>query len=167
MGDNNFYNYIITGERETETYRNDKELLLIAFKQALETAVQYFPLERTENFLGVKNSLSYKNFSHNPYRIINVDCNSGYKVLPTEIIASGNVTVTYYYLPVIDSISQENPLKKSPVSTNTLAYGVLSEFLVYKGRFEEAVTYFEKFINGLKNASNYKRKNKLKAREWF
>lgn len=167
MGDYNLYNYLLNGDNETEVYRQDKDLLITAFNQALETAVHYYPVQFVENFLGVKDRLKYSEFKYNPYRILKVDAPSGYKIYATEIIASGNVTVTYYYLPSVSSLEENNPLSNTPVSKTTLAYGVLSEFMVYKGRFEEAVTYFDKFLNALKNSANFKRKGKVKLREWF
>ena len=112
-------------------------------------------------------SFKYERFSFNPFKIKNVKAKSGgYEIFPTEISANSDITVEYYYFPKAEDYSEEYSFKGVCDETD-IAYGILAEYLLYKGRYSEGSTYFDKFINALSSYSRAQKKSKLKSREWF
>ncbi len=170
LGDFDLYEYISSGKTNQEVYENDKELLLIAYNQAIETAVNYCPLVYTQTISPVNGSVKYQKFTYNPYKILKITTSSSLQsveILPTEIKTESQITVEYVYVPTVSKLSDVFVYEFSPLSKVDVSYGVLSEYLIYKGRFEEASTYLDKFITALKNASGIKKAGKLSQRSWF
>ena len=170
LGDFGFYDYLVGKGEEQDVYVNDKELLIIAYNQAIETAVNYCPLYFTESFTPTNGSVKYQKFHYNPYKILKITTSDSFQsveILPTEIKTSGKITVEYVYVPTVSGLDEAFIYEHSPLSKTDLAYGVLSEYLIYKGRFEEASTYLDKFITSLKNSSGIKKVGKVKQRTWF
>lgn len=170
LGDFDFYDYLIGKGEEQSVYVNDKELLIIAYNQAIETAINYCPLYHTETFSPTKGSVNYQKFSYNPYKIVKItttDSLQSVEILPTEIKTNGKITVEYVYVPTVSGLDEAFIYEHSALSKIDLAYGVLSEYLIYKGRFEEASAFLDKFIVALKNSSGIKKVGKVKQRTWF
>ena len=170
LGNSDLYEYISKGGSGEEVYDNDKELLLIAYNQAIEVAVNYCPLVYTESFSPLNGVVKYQNFKFNPYKILKVKPLNGsceVEILPTEIKTTSQIAVEYVYLPTATSLQSPFVYEFSPLSLVDVAYGVLSEYLIYVGRFEEASAYFDKFITAVKNASGIKKAGKLSQRLWF
>ena len=167
IGDDNLYKYLVGEGEENQSYKSDKDLILIAYNQAIQTASCYYPLEYTETLSAVDGRIKYSSFTHNPYKIIEIKGDKRAKINPTEILTNGKLTVTYYYVPSANDLSEDFIFLSTPISAVTIAFGVLSEFLIYKGRFEEASMYVDKFINALKNFKIASSNMRIKAREWF
>ena len=170
LGNLDLYEYLSNGGSGQEVYDNDKQLLLIAYNQAIEVAVNYCPLVYTELFSPENGVVKYKNFKYNPYKILKVtptDSQELVEILPTEIKTSSKITVEYVYVPTASDFTSNFVYEFSPLSSVDVAYGVLSEYLIYVGRFEEASTYLDKFITALKNLSGFKKAGKLSQRLWF
>ncbi|MBO7214901.1 MAG: hypothetical protein J6V66_05340 [Clostridia bacterium] len=166
LGDENLLAYLDGGEVDSD-YQEDKDLLLMAYNQSLRSVSMYFPLTYTESFSPIDNLVKYERFSFNPFKIKNVKAKSGgYEIFPTEISANSDITVEYYYFPKAEDYSEEYSFKGVCDETD-IAYGILAEYLLYKGRYSEGSTYFDKFINALSSYSRAQKKSKLKSREWF
>ena len=169
LGDYDFYNYLTDNGNEQDGYLKDKDLLLIAYNQAVETAINYCPLKFTETVSPTNGSVKYEKFTYNPYKILKVtisNSNQSVEILPTEIKTDGKIKVEYVYVPTAKNFNEKFVYEYSPLSSTTIAYGVLSEYLLYKGRFEEASAYLDKFITSLKNSNKIKRVGKIKERVW-
>lgn len=170
LGDIDLHDYLAGKASGQAEYLNDKELLLIAYNQAIETAVNYCPLVYTQSLSPVSGSVKYQKFSKNPYKILKItttDSLQSVEILPTEIKTNSKITVEYVYVPTVSTLNDSFVYEFSPLSKTDVAYGVLSEYLIYKGRFEEASAYLDKFITTLKNSSGIKRVGNLKARTWY
>lgn len=169
LGDYGFYDYLMGDGEYQLVYPNDEELLLIAYNQAIETAVNYCPLIYTQTLSATSGSVKYQNFTYNPYKILEVtplNGNQSVEILPTEIKTNGEITVKYVYVPTVSDLLEKCVYENSPISKTTLSYGVLSEYLLYKGRFEEASVYLDKYITSLKNSSRIKKVGKIPERTW-
>ncbi len=169
LGDYDFYNYLVNNGDEQDGYLNDKDLLLIAYNQAVETAVNYCPLKYTETLYSISGIVNYERLTYNPYKILKVTTyksNQSVEILPTEIKTDGQITIEYVYVPTANSLNAKFVFEYSPLSITDIAYGVLSEYLLYKGRFEEASAYLDKFITSLKNSNKIKKVGKIKERVW-
>lgn len=169
LGNSDLYEYISSGSNGQEVYDNDKELLLLAYNQAIEVAINYCPLVYTETFSPSNGSVKYQKFKYNPYKILKVTSSNSQtvEILPTEIKANSQISVEYVYVPTALKFDDAFVYEFTPLSVVDVAYGILSEYLIYKGRFEEASVYLDKFITALKNGSSIKKVGKLNQRVWF
>ncbi len=170
LGDLDLCAYLLGKAGEQEIYSSDKELLLIAYNQAIETAVNYCPLMHTQTLSPVSGTVKYQKFTYNPYKILKItttDSLQSVEILPTEIKTNAKITVEYVYVPTATDLTDNFVYEFSPLSKIDVAYGVLCEYLIYKGRFEEASAYLDKFITALKNLSGIKRVGNVKSRTWY
>lgn len=90
-----------------------------------------------------------------------------YKVSPSAIFVntSGMVKVKYNYLPVdvkLDGYVEVD----SRVSDVALIYGILSEYCMVTGRYEEGVYWGQKFENCMQTACRSNRERYVKSRSW-
>ncbi len=111
------------------------------------------------------------NFSNNPLAIISVKDDKGNKInakiLPTEIVTDQkNVTVEYYYVPSYKKLDDISDFKGTPITDRILSYGILTEYYLIKGGYEEANLWHGKYINALKNGSLLGKSKRLKGRVW-
>ncbi|MBE5743483.1 MAG: hypothetical protein E7358_02065 [Clostridiales bacterium] len=170
LGDENLYSYLIDENSSLSGYQNDSELLLIAYNQAIISLSMYFPLSFSETLLPTSGTVKYEKFTFNPYKILSVtpkNACSKFKVLPTEILTDSEITVEYNYFVESQDYEDKFPYENGVVNSTTISYGIISEYLLYKGRYDESVAYNDKFVTSLKNLANYKKKKKIKSREWF
>ncbi|MBR6737844.1 MAG: hypothetical protein IKL82_05730 [Clostridia bacterium] len=171
LNETELYNYINGNEESQERYVQDKELLIKSLNEALYSISEYYPLQETQTLVPVNGKITYKSFSKSPYKIVSIEDENGYKVNakinPVCIEVNKKVTVTYKYYPSAVSLTDILPYDNTPITENIIAFGLISEFLVYRGRYNEALAYSDKFINGLIKAKGIFKKKKLKAREWF
>lgn len=152
-----------------DTYSSDKSMLLSAYNQAVRSIAVYFPITAKESFVSENGLVKYERFAFNPYKIKSVKVNGGqgsYKIMPTEIQVNGNITVEYYYFPKASNIN-EKFVYEGVISDTEICYGVLAEYLLYKGRYQESATFFDRFIESLKNYNKANKNTLIKAREWF
>ena len=152
-----------------EKFESEKELLLTAYNQAVTSVSTYFPCSFTENFQPINGVVSYERFTYNPYKIKSYKAENNslsVKILPTEIRCEGDIEVTYYYFATANNVNENYPFE-GVVSVDNVVYGVLAEYLLFKGRYEESSTYFDLFLKALKNLSYRAKKPKIQAREWY
>lgn len=170
LGDESLYAHI-SNENSTATgYENDVELLIIAYNQAITSVGVYFPFSHVENLTSENGKIKYEKFTYNPYKILSVTpkiCGSEYKILPTEIVTDSDITVEYNYYLSNQTYEDKFPYENTVVTDVCVAYGLLAEYLLYKGRYDESATYLDKFVSLLKTFANYKKKSKIKARKWY
>ncbi|MBQ3234801.1 MAG: hypothetical protein IJA97_01410 [Clostridia bacterium] len=169
LGDENLLSYVLGQNDQLLAYREDKELLLLAYNQTSRSVGAYFPLSKVESFSVVDGAVSYEKFSFNPYKIVSVKGTKGavdYEIFPTEIRASNDITVEYNYFPEAEDYSDAYAFA-GVVPCVDFCYGILAEYLLFKGRYSESATYFDKFINALSVYSRSKKRSHLPAREWF
>ena len=170
LGEEDLKNYVLGNTSNDALYSGDKQLLLISYNNALETAINYFPIVKEETFKSVNGEVKYTNFKHPPYKILKIKPKSVFQtadIYPTHIKTDGEITVAYSYIPFALDLEEEFCFQNTALTDITFSFGVISEFLLYKGRYEESNAYFEKFINGLKNLQLNKKVKKLRCREWF
>lgn len=167
LGDNDLYNYLKDGSNNNSFYENEKSLLLIAYNQTITQVISYYPLKFQEVLSPNNGAVEFKEFKYNPYKIISVKTTGDYDIYPTKIVADSDIDVVYYYMPKNQEYNEVNVFDETIITPLTISYGVLSEYLTYKGRYQESVMFFDKFVNALKDLTkNYKIK-RLKSREWF
>ena len=171
LNEYDLYKYINEGFGEQVKFDQDKKLLIKSLNEATYSISDYYPFTKTETHVPENGRVEFKKFSSVPLKILSVVSPSGSQVTaeiyPTQIKTSEPISITYKYLVKVESLEDELPYDDTPVTENVVAFGLISEYLVYKGRFNEALTYSDKFINGLLKARSFLSRKKLRAREWF
>ena len=171
LNEYDLHKYIADGGFTQDKFEKDKELLIKSLNEALYSITEYYPLVECERHEPQNGKIEYKNFSKNVHKIVAVYSDDGLKVsaeiCPVYIKTQIPLNVTYKYFVTVSNLNDELPYENTPITENTLAFGLISEFLVYKGRFNEALAYSDKFVEGLIKARSFLNRKKLRAREWF
>lgn len=137
-----------------------------------EIASLYYRFKATEKFSpNLDGIIKLADFSNNPLAIISVKDDKGSKVnakiLPTEIITDlKTVTVEYYYVPSYKKLDDISDFQGTTITDRILCYGILTEYYLIKGGFEEANLWHGKYINALKNGTLLGKSKTLKGRVW-
>lgn len=164
--------FLKTGATENYlTVIKDVETLVACYNVVQdEIATLYFKLKYTERFSPENGSVKFTRFAFNPYAIISVKDNLGVKInakiLPTEIKTNKPITVDYYYLPKTKNIEDICDFTGTPITERTLCYGIITEFLLIKGSFEEAGAWHSKYVDALSSLALNGKRLKIKGRVW-
>lgn len=166
--------YLKTGA--TENYLSvieDVNLLVNCYNVVgEEIASLYYRFKTTErlspNLSGV---IKIADFKKNPLAIISVKDVNGNKVnakiLPSEIITNlSEVVIDYYYVPDVKNLEDISDFTGTSITDRILCYGVLTEYYLIKGGYEEANLWHGKYINALKNKPLTGNGKRLKGRVW-
>ncbi len=105
-----------------------------------ELAYDYLPIYATHQCNS--NIVAYTELEYNPVRI--VSCNCPFKIYPTYIESKDLITeIKYTYTPNKKGLYDECSYSKEFLKC--LAYGVVSEYLISQGFYEEAVLWNNKY----------------------
>ena len=105
-----------------------------------ELAMYYLPLYATH--MCNSNVVYYEEFEYSPIRI--VGCNCHFKIYPTYIESKETITsIQYAYMPCIKKWSDDCSYNEEFL--NCLAYGVVCEYLISQGFYEEAALWDKKY----------------------
>lgn len=145
-----------------------------------ELSEEYLPLIYQEDLNSNDNKFYYSNFTKTPIEIKSVykkstDCLTGketsldFKVYPTYFEANDNtVSVEYEYLPKYASdINEESEYLNSVISDRVLAEGVVAEYCIIKGMFEQALMWRDRFVKSVQSCILKRKVKKIKPRGWF
>ncbi len=132
---------------------------------------EYSPLSFTETLLSKKGKIYFTSFSKIPTEILSVKLGGerlNYSVFPTYLQVDKNqVDVEYRYIPKFENMDEECPYSNTKITERILTLGVMREFLLFCGLYEEAVIYDEKFLKALDNVLLSKKGGIMKKRGWF
>lgn len=110
-----------------------------------ELALDYLPLYATHPC--ESKVVYYSEFQYNPVRI--VGCNCAFKVYPTHIEAKETITsIQYAYTPNKKTLYDECSYSKEFL--DCLVYGIISEYFVSQGFYEEAILWSDKYKQEIK-----------------
>ncbi len=149
-------NYLDKGVAENfSSVLEEVDLLVNCYNVvAEEIASSHYRFKAVESFSPKNNRVTLSEFSFNPLAIINVFDKGGVKVnatiLPTEIQTNlPYITVEYYYIPNPKTLDDISDFKDTLIKKRTLAYGIITEYLLIKGSYEEASVWHEKYAQSL------------------
>lgn len=164
--------YLKTGATEnSEMVKDDVEILLNSYNVVQdEISSLYYKFKATERFSPKNGIIKYSEFSFNPYAILSVKDDFGSKIkvriLPVEIQTEKPITVEYYYIPKTKKIDDICDFTGTPVTDRILSYGIMTEYLLIKGSYEEAGTWHSKYIDALSKMAINGKRLKIKGRVW-
>lgn len=154
-----------------ETFKREGELLLACFN-AVECglALEYLPLYAEDELLTPTKRLEFSSFTYAPVRILNVADQKGnavaYTLYPKYLNAQvGRLKVTYTYTPDKKDIDGESDFSLL-VADTLFVYGVLAEYCMAEGRFEEASEWDKKYKEAIESVIRTRSCKRLSSRRW-
>lgn len=109
-----------------------------------ELALDYLPLYHTHKCNSTK--VYYTELEYNPVRI--VSCNCKFKLYPEFITSKEVITeVVYSYTPNAKTMYDECSYDEKFL--NCLTYGMITEYFIRQGFFEEAILWGRRYKNEL------------------
>lgn len=137
-----------------------------------ELALEYLPLKKEEILTAKDGKIEFSRFTFKPLRILGVHTKNGQKV-PYRLVndylelPNGEFKVEYNYRVEPSDEDDEVLYNDTVIGAYALAYGILSQYLLEKGRVSESNIYQEKYLSAIKARIAEKRKLKLPARRWI
>ena len=158
----------LAGESESEISEKDKTLLKRCANIVIkEIATEFAPVYFTESF--DSNSVPLNSLTYPLIEIKEITDKNGndivYKIDGGVIKTETPFTLRYSYVPKDLIESDEIPLGNNKITSSALAFGVLCEYYLVKGRFDEAVIFNGKYLDAVKRAV-YKKGKRLAERSF-
>ena len=158
-------------EKGEKTYERETELILSCFNRVEGSlALEYIPLYAEDELLTTSDRIEYSALTYSPVRIVGVEDGAGnsvkYKLYPKYLKAqAGTVKVIYTYTPNEKGMDEESDFA-SRVSQAIFVYGVMAEYCLAEGRFEESNYWDKKYKQGLESTFLGKPCVRLATRRW-
>ncbi|MBO5712598.1 MAG: hypothetical protein J6R88_00135 [Clostridia bacterium] len=173
LEDNNLKTYFTGGTpADSESAKADGELLLKCYNLITdEISREYYRLTTEETFTPTNGVVSLSQFMFNPVVINTVTSLDGgevdYKVNPVKVYVDKTVRIGYAYACPERMIEEMSDFSFTKISKRVLAYGTITEYMLIKGMYEEAVTWRDKYRTSLYACLSVKKVKRIKKREWF
>lgn len=137
-----------------------------------ELSEEYFPLLKRENVRLKNGKFYYKDLKKDALEIKNVFFDGepiSFKVYTEYFTADKDeVEVEYVFrCKNKNRLTDECEYDGKDVSERIIAEGVVSEWLMNAGMFDEAISRRAKYVNSLKNVMLKRKVGKIKARGWY
>ena len=160
--------YLQEGDK---TYEREAELILACFNRVEGgLALEYVPLYAEDELLLSMDRVEYSSLSYSPVRIVGVEDGAGnpvkYKLFPKYIKAqSGKIKVIYTYTPNAKGMDDDSDFT-ARVTQTVFVHGILAEYCMAEGRFEEANYWDKKYKKGIETTFLGKPCVRLATRRW-
>lgn len=135
-----------------------------------EIASDYLPVVYEEEVEAVNGIIPYDKLTKRLINLKKVSKNAskiGAKMFPNEIVLnnSGLVRVEYCFMP--DAVGLGDDIQLSPkITLMLIVYGVLGEYCLLQGRYEDSVLFDKRYREMLKIACRETKEIKLKRGWW-
>ncbi|MBO5926528.1 MAG: hypothetical protein J6Q38_03095 [Clostridia bacterium] len=167
------FEYLLKGVAQNYLMvEDDVNILVNAYNIVQEEIASFsFRFKAVETISPLTNGvIKYSQFKYNPLAIISVKDENGRKldakILPSDILVDRTAVIEYYYLPYEKTIEDESDFTGTVIQKRTLAYGVVTEYCLIKGAYEEASMWHDKYVNALKEALYNTKAKRVKGRLW-
>lgn len=154
------------------TCEREAELLLSCYNSVeAELALDYLPLHAEEVLRTTTGALQFSVFSHSPVRILSIKNEKGenveYSIYPKYVkTGAGTYTITYTYTPEKKTIDEEGEFGIS-MPEQLLLYGVLAEYCMAEGMFEDASAWDKKYKDAIETVYKIGTCTRLQSRRWI
>ena len=122
-----------------------------------ELSSGYLPLERIDDVKVVNKKISLTALQKRPIKILQVFDYNGksieftYDATTIYLEEVQNVKVKYNYVAENYKLTDDVGYTEQSISRVVLAYGVCAEYCLTERRFDEAVMWHQRFVDGVKN----------------
>ena len=135
-----------------------------------ELACTYVPMVKSEMQVAESSKIYYTALSERPLRILSVTDKRGNDILkqstPEYVVVNGNgAVIEYEFLPPNFGLEDEFNFSNAQITERILSYGLSAEVCISEGRFDEAVTWHERYVQEISMILTPKNAF-LKQRRW-
>ncbi len=166
---------ILDNEADYED-NDDVKKLLYCYKMIIsELNEEYVPLKYVQSLRVQNNRCEFRNLFFPVIEILSItyngeeiDFESKSTYFSCNVPHNSYVQITYNYVPKIYGIYDEVLYSEVEIPTRILVFGIIREYMLLNGLYEEAVIYDERFRNTLEEFLNKKKKSGvMKRRGWY
>ena len=156
---------------DDEIYEKDLKQLLGCFHGVeCSLALNYLPLYAEDTLHTTTGRIEYESLRYSPVLIISVTDEQGnpvpYTLYPTYIkLKAGTWKVTYTYTPMEKGVGEECDFTLL-VSDRMLVYGVLAEYCLAEGRYEDAAEWDKKYKAEIESIFRKRTCQRISSRRW-
>lgn len=171
VGRQDVYNHLNkTATTNNETLQTVEKMVNLINMVIEELAGTFIPMVVKQKMTSNSGKFYYVNFSKKPVEILGVysekDQPINYNQTAEYLEVNCNtVYVEYSYIPPVYNVNSEIGYDNNQISPSTLVYGLLAEYCVVMGAFDEAVMWHDRFVSGVKEKRTV-RNSKIKGRCW-
>ena len=148
-------------------------LLLFCLNNVLnEVASEFIPVYHEEKLSVLNNKADITQLTKIPIKITSVMCDKGsipFVETPFELklkhFGSGEVIVTYSYLPVVADPEDELPYRENLI--RALSFGLAAEYCLVNGPDSEAELWDIRYKDAIKEALFDGKERHIKQRAWY
>ena len=136
-----------------------------------EVAQDYIPLIIEETFQTETGAVYYNQFSEQAVRVIKTQDSYGNDIACTLFpeylkTQAGTIVIRYAYKPTDKTVDDDCAFDLR-VSQSLLVYGVLTEYCLANGLFEESAVWDKKYKDAVAAAYRAKPAKRISARRWI
>ena len=137
-----------------------------------ELALEYLPLKVKEKVEVSNKKIYFSSLANQPLRIIGVYTENGkkatYKLINDYLeLENGSFIIEYNYRAEPANSEDDCVYDETVIGPYTIAYGMLSQYLLERGRVSESNIYQEKYLSAVRARIAQRSNIKLPARGWF
>lgn len=141
-------------QADSETLKKIDLLTRLVNLTVGELSATYVPLKKEEKLTATDGRIKYTDLKENAVKILAVYDAYGnkadYTVTAEYVITGvGEFTVVYAYAPSNFGLDDETGYSERDVSTTVLSYGVIAEYCLTQGRFDEATFWRKRYSDGV------------------
>ena len=161
------------GTGSSEASINELNHLLACTRQVLkQIATDYIPCLFYEDIV-VDDSERYaiNSLTQCMLTVRSIERSSGGKVSVHQengylILKKGNYHICYSYLPTVLDTSEEYTDFDGAITERVVAYGIVAEYFILSGQYDDAYIWERRFKDGLTNATKRLDNIVMGARQW-
>ncbi len=171
LGRQDVYNHLNkTPSNDQETLKTLDTMVNLVNMVISELAGTFIPMVKIEKISSNSTKFYYTDLSEKPLEILCVYTENGSPATynqTAEYLQTNNFSaiVEYSYAPPKYNINSQIGYKEEQISSSTLVYGLLAEYCIVIGAFDEAVMWHDRFVDGVKEKRKVKN-SKIKGRCW-
>ncbi len=156
---------------EWDGYQTTQDLLRAFNNVEKQLALEYLPLIEKEGFNTETGEIFFEEFSYPVVRIVNVYDQQGEKqpftLMPTYLQTSkGDLTIEYAYTPYEKDVYDQTDHQLC-VAQPLYVFGVLAEYYLAKGAFEEAAVWDKKYKDAISASYRMQKGKRIAGRGWL
>ena len=175
----------MAGESQLISYYNEKgvddvsscaesaSLMLRCYNMIIEElALEYLPLRVKEKVQVTNQKIYFSELAFKPLRVLGVINKNGDKV-PYKLIndylelSNGDVIIEYTHRTKEAFEDDDCVYDETVIGPYVITYGMLSQYLLERGRVSESNIYQEKYLSAVRARIAQRKSLKLPARRWF
>ncbi len=158
------------GTIDNELLKEVEKLTLLTNLVVTELAETYIPAVKLERVVPHANRVNFSALTFRPIKIIGVFDYQGREIdytLSAEYVEGDGIDmISYQYIPEIKEFEDTLDYNESQTSSALLALGLSAEYCLTIGRFDEAVMWRKRFVEGVKEKIRPKNR-KIKGRNFY